>query len=202
MRYVKMLQERIDTVKRVCPNIRLEFLQSTDFNQMLVNSTFVHLLALTILLFLPSPKYQELIVIPTFKLDIIALEPGKKTASPSAVGQEERSPKPIAKKVVVKRLPPSKPVAEKTETIRKQLSDLEALGSAVPEKSSKSVLKELDQLARLSPGIHAKKIPPPKPIQKKALEVKKIQKPRELPRKTKSVAPPPLTSGLLKDFEE
>ena len=79
MRYVKMLQEMIDTVKRVCPNIRLEFLQSTDFNQMLVNSTFVHLLALTILLFLPSPKYQELIVIPTFKLDIIALEPGKKT---------------------------------------------------------------------------------------------------------------------------
>ena len=202
MRYVKMLQERIDTVKRVCPNIRLEFLQSTDFNQMLVNSTFVHLLALTILLFLPSPKYQELIVIPTFKLDIIALEPGKKTASPSAVGQKERSPKPIAKKVVAKRLPPSKPVAEKTETIRKQLSDLEALGSAVPEKSSKSVLKELDQLARLSPGIHAKKIPPPKPIQKKALGVKKIQKPRELPLETKSAAPPPLTGGLLKDFEE
>ncbi|MDP7612295.1 MAG: hypothetical protein QGH62_07655, partial [Nitrospinaceae bacterium] len=167
MRYVKMLQERIDTVKRVCPNIRLEFLQSTDFNQMLVNSTFVHLLALTILLFLPSPKYQELIVIPTFKLDIIALEPGKKTASPSAVGQKERSPKPIAKKVVAKRLPPSKPVAKKTETIRKQLSDLEALGSTVPEKSSKSVLKELDQLAQLSSGIHAKKIPPPKPIQKK-----------------------------------
>ncbi len=131
MRYVKMLQERIDTVKRVCPNIRLEFLQSTDFNQMLVNSTFVHLLALTILLFLPSPKYQELIVIPTFKLDIIALEPGKKTASPSAVGQKERSPKPIAKKVVAKRLPPSKPVAKKTETIRKQLSDLELmLGNA------------------------------------------------------------------------
>ena len=202
MRYVKMLQERIDTVKRVCPNIRLEFLQSIDFNQMLVNSTFMHLLALTIVLFLPSPKYQELIVIPTFKLDIIALEPGKKTASPSAVGQKERSPKPIAKKVVAKRLPPSKPVAEKSETTRKLLSDLEALRSTVPEKSSRSVIEELDQLARLSPGIHAKKIPPPKPIQEKALGKKKIQKPRELPLETKSAAPPSLTGGLLKDFEK
>ncbi len=202
MRYVKMLQERIDTVKRVCPNIRLEFLQSIDFNQMLVNSTFMHLLALTIVLFLPSPKYQELIVIPTFKLDIIALEPGKKAASPSAVGQKERSPKPIAKKVVAKRLPPSKPVAEKSETTRKLLSDLEALRSTVPEKSSRSVIEELDQLARLSPGIHAKKIPPPKPIQEKALGKKKIQKPRELPLETKSAAPPSLTGGLLQDFEK
>ena len=202
MRYVKMLQERIDTVKRVCPDIRLEFLQSIDFNQMLVNSTFMHLLALTIVLFLPSPKYQELIVIPTFKLDIIALEPGKKTASPSAVGQKERSPKPIAKKVVAKRLPPSKPVAEKSETTRKLLSDLEALRSTVPEKSSRSVIEELDQLARLSPGIHAKKIPPPKPIQEKALGKKKIQKPRELPLETKSAAPPSLTGGLLQDFEK
>ncbi len=61
--------------------MRVEFLPSIDFNQMLVYSTFVHLLFLTWLMFLPDPKTQEQIVVPTFRLDLIELSPKAKPTS-------------------------------------------------------------------------------------------------------------------------
>ena len=63
--------------------MRVEFIQSIDFNQMLVYSTFVHLFALAILMFLPNPRIQEQIVVPTFRLDLIELPSESKSASTS-----------------------------------------------------------------------------------------------------------------------
>jgi len=63
--------------------MRVEFLPSIDFNQMLVYSTFVHLLFLTWVMFLPDPRTQEQIVVPTFRLDLIELSPKAKPASSS-----------------------------------------------------------------------------------------------------------------------
>ena len=61
--------------------MRIEFIQSIDFNQMLVYSTFVHLFFLTVITFLPNPKIQEQIVVPTFQLDLIELPSVSKPAS-------------------------------------------------------------------------------------------------------------------------
>ena len=61
--------------------MRVEFLPSIDFNQMLVYSTFVHLFFLTWLMFAPDSITQEQIVVPTFRLDLIELSPKAKPGS-------------------------------------------------------------------------------------------------------------------------
>ena len=85
--------------------MRIEFLQSIDFNQMLVYSTFVHLLCLTVVMFLPSPRIQEQIIVPTFRLDLVEL--------PSVV---KSTPTPEKKKKVVAQ-PVKKSVASKPKLI-------------------------------------------------------------------------------------
>ena len=161
--------------------MRVEFLQSFDFNQMLVYSSFAHLFFLTLVMFLPDPRTQEQIVVPTFRLDLIELSPATKLASAPNTKQEvapvpvkeKVAPKvkPIAKKLKrqkvkkpvlkprAKQLPPPKPLIRESKARKKILADLESLDSHQPKKS---VLKELDQLARLAPEIQAKKPLPPK----------------------------------------
>ncbi|MBJ79595.1 MAG: hypothetical protein CMH80_07810, partial [Nitrospinae bacterium] len=107
--------------------MRVEFIRSIDFNQMLVYSTFVHLVALTIVMFLPSPRIQEQIVVPTFKLDLIELPSALKSASSPVKKQVVVAPpvkkrvaakaKPIAKKLERREIkaPVSKPIAKKPE---------------------------------------------------------------------------------------
>ena len=145
--------------------MRFEFIQSIDFNQMLVYSTFVHLVFLTFVMFLPDPRDQEQIVVPTFRIDLIKLP----KASKSALEPNKKSLKPIKKKTVskkptteniklkktklkplVKKDSPSKPLIRESKARKKILADLESLESRQPKKS---VLKELDQLARLAPKV-------------------------------------------------
>ncbi|MDP6476638.1 MAG: hypothetical protein QF502_01850, partial [Nitrospinaceae bacterium] len=90
--------------------MRVEFIQSIDFNQMLVYSTFVHLFALAILMFLPNPRIQEQIVVPTFRLDLIELPSESKSASTSGNKQKVVAP-PVKKRVATK----AKPIAKKLE---------------------------------------------------------------------------------------
>ena len=89
--------------------MRFEFIQSIDFNQMLVYSTFVHLVFLTFVMFLPDSRDQEQIVVPTFRLDLIKLPKAVK----SALEPNKKSLKPIKKKTVSKK-PTTKPIKKKT----------------------------------------------------------------------------------------
>ena len=105
--------------------MRVEFLPSIDFNQMLVYSTFVHLFFLTWVMFLPDPRTQEQIVVPTFRLDLIELSPKAKPASSSTkkvVPKKKliaKKPKRSAPKPKAKQLPPPKPIIKESKARKK-----------------------------------------------------------------------------------
>ena len=222
--------------------MRFEFIQSIDFNQMLVYSTFVHLVFFTFAMFLPGPRDQEQIIVPTFRIDLIelpkavksSLESNKKSLKP--IKKKTVSKKPIKKKAVskkpttqsikskktklkplIKKNSPSKPLIRESKARKKILADLGSFGSSQPKKS---VLKELDQLARLVPEVKSmeeesfveveKKIVPkyplvPKPlpsiekfeVKQEELEAKLSKKPVKinLDKKTQ------VTSRLIEELE-
>ena len=218
--------------------MRVDFLQSIDFNQMLVYSTFVHLLFLTLVMFLPGPRTQEQIVVPTFRLDLIELSPAVQPApAPNKKQEVALAPvkkkaiskvKPIAKKLKkqkikkpvlkskakqspppkpvikesklapkAKQLPPPKPVIRESEARKKILAGLESLESVQPKRS---VLKELDRLARIPPEAMQPLELPLEPEQAKPLPPKAVQEEtfREIERKK---APElPLESEQAKPF--
>ncbi|SVE02605.1 uncharacterized protein METZ01_LOCUS455459, partial [marine metagenome] len=93
--------------------MRVEFLPSIDFNQMLVYSTFAHLLFFTWIMFFPNPKTQERIIVPTFRLDLIELSPKAKPAAsskakPAASSKAKPAASPKAKPAAS---PKAKPAA-------------------------------------------------------------------------------------------
>jgi len=163
--------------------MRVEFLPSIDFNQMLVYSTFVHLLFLTWVMFLPDPRTQEQIVVPTFRLDLIELSP---KAKPASSPKKKVAPikKPIAKKLTrsklkpkAKQLPPPKPIIKKSKPRKKILEDLKSLESNLPKQST---LQQLDLLARLTPKAQEKKITSPKVMQEETFRELEREKEAEL----------------------
>ena len=85
--------------------MRFEFIQSIDFNQMLVYSTFVHLVFLTFVMFLPDSRDQEQIVVPTFRLNLIKLPKAVKsdlepnTKSLKSINERTVSKKPTTKPI-------------------------------------------------------------------------------------------------------
>ena len=168
--------------------MRVEFLPSIDFNQMLVYSTFVHLLFLTWVMFLPDPRTQEQIVVPTFRLDLIELSP---KAKPASSPKKKVAPikKPIAKKLTrsklkpkAKQLPPPKPIIKKSKPRKKILADLKSLESNLPKQST---LQQLDLLARLTPKAQEKKITSPKAMQEETFRELEREKEAELPAEPK-----------------
>ena len=168
--------------------MRVEFLPSIDFNQMLVYSTFVHLLFLTWVMFLPDPRTQEQIVVPTFRLDLIELSP---KAKPASSPKKKVAPikKPIAKKLTksklkpkAKQLPPPKPIIKKSKPRKKILEDLKSLESNLPKQST---LQQLDLLARLAPKAQEKKITSPKAMQEETFRELEREKEAELPAEPK-----------------
>ena len=155
---------------------------------MLVYSTFVHLLFLTWVMFLPDPRTQEQIVVPTFRLDLIELSP---KAKPASSPKKKVAPikKPIAKKLTraklkpkAKQLPPPKPIIKKSKPRKKILEDLKSLESNLPKQST---LQQLDLLARLAPKAQEKKITPPKAMQEETFRELEREKEAELPAEPK-----------------
>ena len=186
--------------------MRVEFLPSIDFNQMLVYSTFVHLLFLTWVMFLPDPRTQEQIVVPTFRLDLIELSPKakpaslpkKKEVSPSATAKKEAVPKakPIVKKLKrstlkpkAKQLPPPKPVFKESKARKKILEDLKSFES---NSTKRSPLEQLDLLARLVPKAQEEKVISPKVMQEETFRETEREKAAELPVKTEPKAELPV----------
>ena len=175
--------------------MRVEFLPSIDFNQMLVYSTFAHLFFLTWVMFLPDHRTQEQIVVPTFRLDIIELSPKEKPAPsskkkqtvPSATTKKKAVPKakPIVKnlkrstlKPKAKQLPPPKPIIKESKARKKILEDLKSLES---NSIKRSPLEQLDLLARLAPKVQEEKVIPPKAMQEETFIEPEREKAAELP---------------------
>ena len=155
---------------------------------MLVYSTFVHLLFLTWVMFLPDPRTQEQIVVPTFRLDLIELSP---KAKPASSPKKKVAPikKPIAKKLTrsklkpkAKQLPPPKPIIKKSKPRKKILEDLKSLESNLPKQST---LQQLDLLSRLTPKAQEKKITSPKAMQEETFRELEREKEAELPAEPK-----------------
>jgi len=174
--------------------MRVEFLPSIDFNQMLVYSTFTHLLFLTWVMFLPDHRTQEQIVVPTFRLDLIELSPKenapsskKQQAVPSASAKKKAEPKakPIVKKLKrsalkpkVKKSPPPKPIIKESKARKKILEDLKSFES---NSIKRSPLEQLDLLARLVPKVQEEKVIPPKAMQEETFREPERKKAAELP---------------------
>jgi len=186
--------------------MRVEFLPSIDFNQMLVYSTFTHLLFLTWVMFLPDHRTQEQIVVPTFRLDLIELSPKenapsskKQQAVPSASAKKKAEPKakPIVKKlkrsalkpkakkspppkpiIKAKQLPPPKPIIKESKARKKILEDLKSFES---NSIKRSPLEQLDLLARLAPKVQEEKVMPPKAMQEETFREPERKKAAELP---------------------
>ena len=186
--------------------MRVEFLPSIDFNQMLVYSTFTHLLFLTWVMFLPDHRTQEQIVVPTFRLDLIELSPKenassskKQQAVPSTSAKKKAEPKakPIVKKlkrsalklkakkspppkpiIKAKQLPPPKPIIKESKARKKILEDLKSFES---NSIKRSPLEQLDLLARLAPKVQEEKVMPPKAMQEETFREPERKKAAELP---------------------
>ena len=189
--------------------MRVEFLPSIDFNQMLVYSTFAHLLFLTWIMFFPNYGTQEQIIVPTFRLDLIELPPQAKPVSlsknkevvPSAVTKKKVMPKvkPIVKKLkksIVKtkdkKLPPQKPLLKESKARKKIIEDLKSLEGI---STKQSPLQQLDLLARV-PKLEHKKITPPKEIQEKTFKERERKKEAELPVKIEPELLVPLVDDI------
>ena len=174
--------------------MRVEFLPSIDFNQMLVYSTFTHLFFLTWVMFLPDHRTQEQIVVPTFRLDLIELSPKenapsskKQQAVPSASAKKKAEPKakPIVKKLKrsalkpkAKKSPPPKPIIKESKARKKILEDLKSFES---NSIKRSPLEQLDLLARLAPKVQEEKVIPPKAMPEETFREPERKKAAELP---------------------
>ena len=163
--------------------MRVEFLPSIDFNQMLVYSTFAHLLFLTWIIFLPNYGTQEQIIVPTFRLDLIELSPKAKPVSLPI--NREVVPQAATKKKVVtktKQLPPPKPLLKESKVRKKIIEDLKSLEDI---SSKQSLLQQLNLLARL-PKAQESKVISPKVMQEETFREQDRAKTAELPLKSES----------------
>jgi outer membrane biosynthesis protein TonB len=136
--------------------MRLQFLRSLDFNQMLVTSVFVHLLFVAVVLFLPRVQIEEDIIVPALMVQLVDMPTGQKTA------QEKPKPKQVAQRPEPVKSPPvnkaveSKPVAAKPPPPELKFTPMvipkpEAAIKPVDPGKSDELLEELDELAKLPP---------------------------------------------------
>lgn len=170
---------------------------SMDYNQMLVVSVFLHLLAITVMMFSPKPKVTQKLIVPMFNLEVVdvpaqrrgaPVAPPKETVKskeaveppPSEKAKEVKPTPPVEKapepKPAKKAAPPpvEKPEAKKKTVKSKLVEELELLD----EKPAKhSIVKELDQLAKLTHPPQEKK---QKAEAQKSAQKKENQKKEEL----------------------
>ncbi|MFQ5672425.1 MAG: TonB C-terminal domain-containing protein [Nitrospinales bacterium] len=196
--------------------MKTDFFESPDFNRMLVISVFVHLLFMTLVLFLPKPVFHPKVVIPAFQVNLIEL-PSSKTNRPTrgdirsrkkivavkpprqppVVKQETRRPvrvrqaPPVAAKIVKPPAVPSR--SEVARALIHKLDQLNGKTSRIAEPPANPLLRELDQLAQLAPPA-AKQTAVKK---KKRLANKAIKELRALKNK-KALLPPPKPRKLKK----
>jgi len=136
--------------------MKTDFFELPDFNRMLVVSVFVHLLFLTLVMFLPKPALHPKVVVPAFMVNLIEL-PSSKTNRPSGGDilprKKVKAVKPPRQPPAVKQeIPP--PVAKKTAAVKALIHKLDQLNGETgkaPEPAASPLLQELNKLAQLAP---------------------------------------------------
>lgn len=187
--------------------MKLKFLRSLDFNQMLVTSVFVHLLFVTVVLFLPKVQIEEDIVVQALMVQLVDIPAGQKVA------EEKPKPKQVALKSEAEKAPSvtkaveNKPVATKPPPSELEFTPMEipkpeAIIKPVDTGKSNEMLKELDQLAKLSPKRTPKKQNKKSKVvlEETFLEQDAIKQ-RKLTPKVKDLVPPVVVNPM-KQFEE
>ena len=190
--------------------MRVEFPQSFDFNQMLVFSVFVHLLFLTIVMFLPKPSYPGKTVVPAFMVNLVSEPTGfKKAGSKRSELKARAKKKSVEKKAATKKSPISKPAkVKKSSAIKTPKTNgvLEALNKLEGKMAlaTPNVVEELAQVARLETS--KIKPSPPKPDKQKPINEETIRDLEALKNKSikekKTIVPvPPPPTEILEDVE-
>lgn len=173
--------------------MKLQYLRSLNFNQMLVASVFVHLLFVTVVLFLPQVQVEEDIVVPALMVQLVDMPTGQKKA------QEKPKPKQEAakpKKVAAK---PKQPDLKFTPM---EVPKPKAAIKPVDPGKANDILRELDQLAKLPPKKNPEKQEKKsKPILEETFKDEVVIKQRKL-KSTKKDMTPLVVENPLKMFEE
>ncbi|PIP71440.1 MAG: hypothetical protein COW89_11920 [Nitrospinae bacterium CG22_combo_CG10-13_8_21_14_all_47_10] len=195
--------------------MKAQFSQPVDFNQMLVFSVLVHLLLLSVVLFLPKPRIPEKVVVPAFMVNLVSEPEGFKSAAPKVlappkIAEEPKGQKPIEKIATSKEAPASK--SAKVKEVKRMpkvqvpgiLEELNKLETKMSTPPGKTMVEELDQLARLEKP--KGKPLASKPFNKKSVTEETFRELETLKNKKvdeiKAVEPVPLHQDILENFEE
>jgi len=166
--------------------MKLQFLRSLDFNQMLVTSVFLHLLFMAVVLFLPQVQMEDDIIVPALMVQLVDMPAGQKTA------QEKPKPKQVAAKAPQPELKFTPMEIPKPEA---------AIKSVDPGKANE-ILKELNQLAKLPPKpTPVKQEKKSKLVLEETFKEQDAIKQRKLTPKKKGVVPPAVKNPL-KQFDQ
>ena len=197
--------------------MKLQFLRSLDFNQMLVTSVFVHLFFMTVVLFLPKMQMEEDIVVPALMVQLVDMPTGQKKPQekPKVKQSAPKKPKQVARKAQPVKPPPavkkaeSKPVVVQPPTPELKFSPmvipkLDAAIEPVDPGKTKDILQELAELAQLPPT-KATPIEPEKkkskPVLEETFKEEETIKQRKLPPKKREMAPA-VVENPMKKFEQ
>ncbi len=125
--------------------MRTWFSSSMDYNQMLVVSVVLHLLAIVVIMFLPKPKIMQKRIIPSFNFEVIEI-PFQRIGEPKEPKAETVKPRvepPPSEETEVKEAKPVEPPP--VQKVEKHVTPLPVKKAEVPKP----------------------KVPAPKPVEKK-----------------------------------
>ncbi|QPJ63954.1 MAG: TonB family protein [Candidatus Nitrohelix vancouverensis] len=193
--------------------------RTADFNQMLVASVFFHLLLMALAFYLPQQVLRNPIELPVFHVAVVELPgaaSGENIQAPASSGETVAletppsaaiSPKPIATKpeasAPTKKIAPPKPVTEKKTAPakapeNKALALLNELSGG--EAAKKSLVEELDQVARLQPRVNgAKQTADALKLQEKLNALDEV---KQTQTKKQPAPPKPIPEAPIQDFEK
>ena len=173
--------------------------RSIDFNQMLVASVFIHLLLITIVLFLPKPTIEETLVIPAFMVQMIEEATGQQESA-QVPASKPPPPPPVQRKAAKKPAPKAeKQVAKKAtpDPVLEALKNIEVAKSAAPS----GLVEELEQIAKLETQTVDVQKPEPKeppPVLDETFKELEALEKKKLPRQENKIIPEVVDNPLTK----
>ncbi|MFQ5450031.1 MAG: energy transducer TonB [Nitrospinaceae bacterium] len=172
--------------------MRIEFLRSLDFNQMLVASVFAHFLFMTVVLFLPNPVTREKVIRPAFMVKLVEISSHKKS-----VPQKKHRKNTLSRrtKSVLKREAKPRPRVPKPPPKPRPIQPVPnpALIKISPEKVA----------AKPMPNPAIVKIPPkPVAVKPEPVPPPPVAPPEPVPVKPKAIkVPKDTTKEIVKDLD-
>lgn len=162
--------------------MRTGFYSSVDHNQMLVVSFILHLLIISVIMFLPKPNVKQKRIMPAFNFEVVEI-PSQRVGVPRKEPKAETvKSAPPSEKTVVRESKPAVAPPEKTappqplkksEVLRSKApisKIVEELAQLEEKPKTHGVINELDQLAKLE----TPRTPPKQTLTK----TQKVEKPK------------------------